>query len=286
MGIVSWVSNRKRKEGDTSAAPEEELSFFDHLEELRWHLIRSLAVVTAVGIALAVNMTFLVDKVLLWPLHGDFPTNKVMCNLNEALCFDKVDVQLIAIGPYEQIMRAMVIALFGGLIVAFPYVVWELWRFVKPGLRDIEVRGVRGIVAVVSSLFLIGAAFGYFIVCPFSIGFLSTFQISADIQNQWRIGEVISTILENVLACGLIFEMPVLVYYLTKLGILSSNFMRRYRRHAVVIILIIAAIITPPDPLSQILLFIPLQLLYEISIMVARVSERRMEKDAAADRAS
>lgn len=253
---------------------KKEMSFVDHLEELRWHIIRSLI---AIGIGMIFFFIYIQDfinYVVLAPFSSQFFINDFLCQMNETLCFGKIEVNFQATEPYEQFSRAFYISFIGGLIVAFPYVAWEFWRFLKPGLLDSEIKKTKSFVWVVSFLFIIGVNFGYFIISPFSVIFLSKFQIAEGVQNNWRIGSVIELISQITLAGGLLFQLPVLSYFLGRMGILTSKFMRNYRRHAVVVILIISGILTPPDPFSQIFLGIPMYLLYELSIWIVRSIEK------------
>ncbi len=247
----------------------------EHLEELRWHIIRSLI---AIGICMIFFFAFIQDfinQVVLAPFSAKFFINDFLCRMNETLCFGKIEVNLQATEPYEQFTRAIYIAFIGGFIVAFPYVAWEFWRFLKPGLLEEEIKKTQNFVLVVSILFLLGVCFGYFIISPFSVIFLSKFQIADGIQNNWRIGSVIELIAQITLAGGLLFQLPVLSYFLGRMGILSSKFMKKYRRHSIVLILVIAGILTPPDPLSQIFLGIPMYLLYELSIGLVKSIENK-----------
>lgn len=260
------------------------MSFFDHLEELRWHVVRSVVVLIVAMIIMFANMNWLVDGVIFGPLRRDFPTNQLLCRINPAACPpDKALAQIIATDPAEQFTKAILIAFVAALVITFPYLIWEVWRFVRPGLYDKEIKGTRGIVAIVSALFIVGVLFGYFVICPFTLSFFATFQLSPQIQNNWRIGEVISLIVMICLAGGLLFEMPVLSWALSKLGILQPQVMRTYRRHAFVVILIVAGILTPsPDVMSQLLLGIPMFGLYEVSIWIsAGVERNRRRKELA-----
>ncbi len=254
---------------------KKEMSFVDHLEELRWHIIRSLI---AIGIGMIFFFAFVQDfinLVILAPFSPKFFINDFLCQMNETLCFGKIEVNFQATEPYEQFSRAIYISFIGGLIVAFPYVVWELWRFLKPGLLDSEIKKTKGFVFVVSILFLLGVCFGYFIISPFSVIFLSKFQIADGVQNNWRIGSVIELIAQITLAGGLLFQLPVFSFFLGRMGILTSKVMRTYRRHAIVLILVIAGILTPPDPFSQIFLGIPMFMLYELSIWIVKSIEKK-----------
>lgn len=252
------------------------MSFFDHLEELRWHVVRIVLVLIVSMFVMFGNMRWLIDDVIFGPLKKDFVTNRLLCRINPAACpGEKVPIQIIATDPAEQFTKAILIAFVAALVVTFPYLVWEVWRFVRPGLYDKEVKGTRGIVSMVSLLFIVGVLFGYYVICPFTLNFFATFQLSADVHNNWRVGEVISLIVMICLAGGLLFEMPVLSWALSKLGVLKPAMMRTYRRHAFVVILIVAGILTPsPDVMSQLLLGIPMFGLYEVSIWISAAVQR------------
>ena len=261
------------------------MTFLDHLEELRWHLIRSFAAIVIIGIAIFIYRKWVVDEVILGLLGAEFPTNQLLCflrGLDSEACAKAVEASLIALSPQEQFLKTIEISLVGGFIVAFPYVLWEFWRFIKPGLHKHEARAVRGNVAVMSILFFIGVSFGYYIISPFSIQFFSSFTISDGIENTWRIGKVISLVMQIVLGAGIIFEMPILMYYLAKMGIITPDILKAYRRHAIVILLLMAAVITPPDIMSQVLIFIPLFLLYEVSVRIVKRVHKKREKELAA----
>lgn len=263
---------RSKKKQQTN--PNKEMSFLDHLEEFRWHLVRSLAVVAILMIVLFNYLDQLITMVVLAPFRPDFPVNAWLCAINDRLCFDKIDVIFQATEPYEQFTRAFFLAFVGGLVLGSPYILWEIWRFLKPGLRPTEKRLARWAVWSFFMLFNTGFAFGYFIITPFSVRFLSSFKLAPEVQNIWRIANVISLITEISIAGGLLFELPFVSFILSKFGILTPALMRKYRRHAVVVILIIAGILTPPDPLSQILLGVPMWGLYEISIFISTYVHR------------
>jgi sec-independent protein translocase protein TatC len=275
----AFRGNGKNKAGKPSA----EMSFLDHVEELRWHIIRSLIAIGIVGVFAFSNVQLLLDKVILAPFSPEFPMHKFLCGLQKSLCFDRIDVDFIAIDPYEQFLKAFGIAFIGGFIIAFPYIAWEFWRFIKPGLHPKEQKKLRGNVLIISFLFFTGIVFAYYVITPFSVSFLSNFKLSEAVQNQWKIGKVISLVTQIVIAGGLLFELPIVVYYLSRLGLISPEFMKSYRKHAMVILLIVAAIITPPDVLSQILIMIPLGILYEVSVRICVVVSRKREKELAGD---
>jgi sec-independent protein translocase protein TatC len=190
--------------------------------------------------------------------------------LGDALCIKSLNFDLINTQLSGQFTMHMWIAFVAGLILGFPYVIWELWRFVKPGLKETERKYTSGLVFFISTLFAIGVAFGYYIIAPLSINFLGNYQMSSDVKNMIEMDSFISTITTITLASGLVFELPIVVYFLTKIGLMSPQFMRKFRKHAVIVILIVAAVITPsPDVTSQLLVAFPLYLLYEISIFVS-----------------
>jgi sec-independent protein translocase protein TatC len=259
-----------------AANPASEMSFLEHLEALRWHLVRSAIVVFSLAILAFVYNDILFDKIIFAPRHADFWTYVQMCRLSDflglgdALCIKSLNFDLINTQLSGQFTMHMWIAFVAGLILGFPYVIWELWRFVKPGLKETERKYTSGLVFFISTLFAIGVAFGYYIIAPLSINFLGNYQMSSDVKNMIEMDSFISTITTITLASGLVFELPIVVYFLTKIGLMSPQFMRKFRKHAVIVILIVAAVITPsPDVTSQLLVAFPLYLLYEISIFVS-----------------
>ena len=259
-----------------AANPASEMSFLEHLEALRWHLVRSAIVVFSLAILAFVYNDILFDKIIFAPRHADFWTYVQMCRLSDflglgdALCIKSLNFDLINTQLSGQFTMHMWIAFVAGLILGFPYVIWELWRFVKPGLKEAERKYTSGLVFFISSLFAIGVAFGYYIIAPLSINFLGNYQLSTDVKNMIEMDSFISTITTITLASGLVFELPIVVYFLTKIGLMSPQFMRKFRKHAVIVILIVAAVITPsPDVTSQLLMAFPVYLLYEISIFVS-----------------
>jgi sec-independent protein translocase protein TatC len=258
-----------------------EMSFLQHLEELRWVIIRSLVAIV-IGATVAFCLRHVVfDIILLAPRTPEFPTNRLLCHLagvfhQSTLCINQQPFQLISITMAGQLNTHVFVSLIAGLIVAFPYVFYQFWGFVAPALHENERMHARGAIFSCSVLFLIGILFGYYIILPFSVHFLGTYQVSSQVINQINITSYISNVSSVVLASGLVFELPVVVYFLARIGILTASFMRKYRRHAIIVILIIGAIITPPDVLSQILVSIPLYALYEASIFIAaRIEKKR-----------
>ena len=252
-----------------------EMSFLEHLEELRWVIIRSIVAILLAAFAAFFCYQFMFDKVLLGPKSPDFFTNRLMCNLarildSPSICINSKSFQLINIDMAGQFNTHITITLYAGIILAFPYIIYQLWRFISPALYEEERKKARYAVQIISLLFFIGVLFGYYFITPFSVDFLGSYSVSNQVVNQINLSSYISLVSSLSLVTGLVFEMPVLVYFLTKIGILTPSFLKKYRRHAFVVILIIAAIISPPDVLSMTLIAIPLWLLFEVSILVSK----------------
>ena len=270
---------------DKGQSLEGEMSFFDHLEALRWHLIRSaLAIVVFTIIAFAFY-SWIYDHIIMAPSKPDFWTFRMMCDLGAFLhrdmCPNKINIKLINTEMAGQFTLMIDSSLMIGLILAIPYTLYELWRFIKPALHEKERKAASGFVFYASVLFLSGVLFGYYIITPVSLNFLAGFTVSASIENLFSVDSYMSSVSTLTLATGLVFELPILVYILANLGILTPKFMRETRRYAIVIILIIAAVVTPtPDMLTMTVVAIPLLLLYELSISVAGFVEKRKKKKA------
>lgn len=265
-----------------------EMSFLDHLEELRWHIIRSMASILIFTIAAWVFRNEIFGTIIMGPTKVDFWTNQVLCQLADmtgwtSLCLKQADFILQSREVSGQFMMALTQSIIVGLMFAFPYAFYEVWRFIRPGLKEKEQKAARGAVFWVSVLFFIGVSFGYFLVAPMAINFLATFKLDSSIQNQFDINDYISLLSMLTLACGLTFQLPMIAFVLSQVGILTPSFMREYRKHALIVILLLAAIITPsPDVISQLLVAFPLFGLYEISIIVSgRVLRRKMREEAA-----
>lgn len=266
---------KKRKSG------EAEMSFLEHLEELRWHIIRSILAIMVMMIVAFVFKNFLFDKIILAPKNPQFFTNRVFCQFGhflsehfhtknpDLLCINTTPFNLISIKMSGQLTTHITVAMVAGLIAAFPFVLREFWKFFRPALHSNEARHAKGAVLTSSLLFFLGVIFGYYMLAPLSIHFLSTYRISPDVVNQINVRSYIGTLTSLCLATGLVFELPIIAFFLTKIGVVTPSFMRKYRRHAIVVIFIVAAIITPPDVFSQTLVAIPLLLLYEVSIFIS-----------------
>ena len=260
--------------------PAGEMTFLQHLEALRWHVIRSVIAIVVIAVVAFINKSFIFDRIILGPKNPDFFTYRILCLLAEKynidICFNEINFEIISVDMSGQFTMHMWVAFVTGFVIAFPYFIWEIWRFVKPALSSRERKYSRGIVFFVSVLFMAGLMFGYFIIAPLSINFLGNYQVSSSVHNQITLSSYINTVTMLSLSAGLVFELPMIVYFLSKLGLITPQFMRKYRKHAMVVNLIIAALITPsPDVTSQMLVAIPLFLLYELSIYISKfVTER------------
>jgi sec-independent protein translocase protein TatC len=254
---------------------QKEMSFVDHLEELRWHIIRAVGSIVVFGSIAFLAKRFIFHDIILAPSRPDFLSYRLMCQLGQALgssglCIDQMGFTLQSRQMSGQLTMHIMVAALIGVSCAFPYAFWEIWRFIKPGLYPQEQKSSKGAVFFVSILFLMGLLFGYYVAAPMSINFLAGYQVDPSIINEFDLSSYISTLTTMCLSCAFMFEMPVIVFFLTKAGLISPEVMKLYRRHAIVVILVIAAIITPPDVISQMLIGIPLLLLYEVSIIVSR----------------
>ncbi len=259
-----------------------------HIEALRWHLIRGVLVWLAAAIAIFVFIDKVFDNIIYAPARPSFITYTALCRwshqlgLGQSLCMPPVNIPLqgnTVSGPF---MSALNIAMIGGIIVAFPYLFWELWRFIKPALSPKEVKYARGSIFWVSLFFFLGATFGYFLLAPFTFNFLANFTLGTIGAYKYMptLDDYIDTLNNIILGCGIAFELPILCYVLAKIGIITAKFLKKYRKYAYVIILIVAAVITPsPDWTSQTIVAVPLILLYEISVMLVAKVDRKKAKE-------
>lgn len=250
-------------------------TFGDHLEALRPHLIRSAAMLVVALVAAFLCKNVLVDSILFGPMQEWFPTNRLLAALAdstgvEQLRINEAGVDLVSTTMAGQLNLHLKIAFYVALIVAFPYMLWELWRFVRPALTERELAACRSFVGWVSLCFFSGVAFGYVVIAPLTVNFLSGYRVSGAVVNMIDVNSYLSTVIDVTLACGAIFQLPLLVWFLARMGILTADLMRRYRRHAIVVLAVVSAIITPPDVVSTILVILPLYGLYELSISIAR----------------
>jgi sec-independent protein translocase protein TatC len=260
-----------------------DMSFLDHLEVLRWHLVRAAIVIILFTILAFIFKGFVFDDVILAQKSADFWTYQLFCKFSyligngDALCMDDMSFSLINITMSGQFSLHIMVSLVSGVILSFPYILFEIWRFITPALAKNEKRNALGLVFSGSILFILGILFGYYFVSPLSVQFLGNYTVSDQVQNQITLGSFISTVTTVTLVCGLVFQLPLIVYFLSKLGLLTPDFMRKYRKHAVVVTLVLSAIITPPDISSQVLLTIPLLILYEFSIYVSKMVGKKKE---------
>jgi sec-independent protein translocase protein TatC len=266
-----------------------EMSFIDHLEELRKHIIRSILAILIFAVTIFIYIDWVFETIIKGPINPDFISYRVLCDfshwahMGDVLCMPPVTVNLQSTTFGGQFMGSISIAIVGGIIAAFPYIFWEFWRFIKPALKEKELKNTRFIIFWVSFFFFCGAAFGYFLLGPFTFNFLAGFQLGTKgtIITIPTFSDYLDNLINIILGCGIAFELPVLAYLLTKIGLITPSYLRRTRKYAAVIILIAAAIITPsPDWMSQLLVFLPLFFLYELSIIIsARVSKEQERRD-------
>lgn len=262
-----------------------EMSFLEHLEVLRWHLIRTVLVLIVFTILAFILKSFVFDTVFLGPYNLNFWTYKKLCVLSnllgfgDALCINDLGFEFANMAMAGQFMLHIRVSLIAGLILTVPYALWEFWRFFKPALSIKERRGTQGIVLSGTFLFMIGLLFGYYLIAPITIHFLGTYRVSNQVQNLISIKDYISTIAMTCFSMALVFELPIVVYFLSVPGILTPTIMRKYRKHAVLVIVVIAAIITPStDVLSQLLVSLPFMFLYELSIFVSKFVSNKNKK--------
>lgn len=263
--------NSNKKKGERS--PEKEMSFWEHLEELRTHLVRAVIILLLLAIAAFIMRKFIFDEILLAPKDPDFITYRAFCAigrwLSMDLCMGTVPMQIVNIQMSGQFMTHVYVSMMAAAVVAFPYILWEIWSFIRPALLPKEKKYSQGAVLYSTILFILGMLFSYFLIVPLTINFFSAYQVSTAVTNTITLSSYISTVVSVTLACGLVFELPIIVFFLTKIGILTPSFMKKNRKYVLVILLTIAAIITPPDVFSQILVTIPLMGLYEFSIFIS-----------------
>lgn len=269
---------------------EPSMSFLDHLEALRWHLIRSLIAILVFAVLGFVFKSILFDIIILGPKKEDFFTYQMLCKLSvylHGLMPDLINEDTICLGQgmpelqnfkmSGQFMTHMVVSIIAGFVCAFPYILWEVWRFVAPGLHSHERKYAGGIVIYCSLLFFCGVLFGYYVIAPLSVNFFLFYKVSESVQNIPNLSDYISMVTQIVVGCALLFELPVIIYFLSKLGIVTPSFLKKYRKHAVVVCLILSAIITPPDFISQLIVCVPLMLLYELGIYIAKIVTKKQE---------
>ncbi len=252
------------------------LSFLSHLEELRWHLVRSTIAIFIVAIVIFTFREFVYEKFLFAHLYADFPTYQWLCNLANSFgfisdfCTVSLNDKMQSLAPTSQIMNLIWTSLILGIIVAFPYILWEMWRFISPGLHKQERKKSKTFIFFASLLFFIGVLFSYYVIAPLSVYFFYNFEITDLIENKFDFKTHINLITNTLLGVSLMFELPVIIYFLTKIGLVTPDFLKKYRKIALVLVLVLSAIITPPDVASQVIVTIPIMILYEISIFISK----------------
>ncbi|HJU46137.1 MAG TPA: twin-arginine translocase subunit TatC [Chitinophagaceae bacterium] len=280
MALNSFLQRRAPRDAD--------MSFVDHLEALRWHIFRMVLYIAIAGVVIFIKIDWIFDKIIRGPIRKDFISYTGLCRFGQwigagdALCMPTVDTDLQSTAFGSMFMTSINIAIFGGIIVAAPFICWELWKFVKPALTSKEVKNTRGAVAFVSVFFFLGIAFGYFLLAPFTFSFLSNYKLGTSTMMVVKptLDDYIENLVDIIIGCGLAFELPVAAFVLTKIGLITPSFLRTYRKYAIVIILIVAAVITPsPDWMSQTIVTIPLWLLYEFSIFVSARVQKEEERE-------
>lgn len=269
-----------------------EMSFLDHLEELRWHLIRSTLAIVIIATVAFIFRTFLFDVIIFGPSYPDFISYDILCKISNLVgmnkgCIGEGDLDFIVQSRKVagQFNAAIWTSITAGVVVGFPYILYEFWKFISPGLYDNERKTSRGFIFVASLLFFTGAFFGYYVIAPLSVNFLAGFEVSANIENEFDIDSYIGLIRASVLAAGIIFELPIIIYFLTKIGLVTPKFLKKNRKYALVIVLILSAIITPPDISTQVIVAVPILILYEVSIFISRIVIKKEEKKLKAQQA-
>ena len=253
-----------------------DMSFLDHLEELRWHIIRSTISVLLIAIVAFLAKDIIFDQIIFGPKKGDFISYQVFCSISQsiggdAFCFEELPFRVQSRTVSGQFSAHLWTSILAGFILAFPYVIYEFWKFISPGMHENERKKSRGFIFITSLLFFIGVLFGYYVVTPFSINFLGSYQVSKEVLNEIDLSSFIGLVRSSSLACGLVFELPIIMYFLTKVGLVTPEILIKYRKYALILVLILAAVITPPDVSSQIIVAIPILILYQISIYISRI---------------
>ena len=284
MSIKGILAGKDKKE-KKPVKPNEEMSFLEHLEELRWHLVRISAAVVISAIVIFVNVKFIMDQILFAPKYPAFITNRIFAWV--ALKFNSPDLA-INTKPFNIINYDMAgqfstninIALIGGIIVSIPYIFWEFWRFIKPALYEKERKHATGAVFYSTMLFLLGVLFGYYLIVPLSTHFFGSYRVSDEVVNQINLNSYISSVTTIILGSGIVFELPIVIYFLAKVGLVGPGFLIKYRKHAYIVLLLLAAIITPPDVFSMLMVSGPLICLYELGVILAKgIEKKRVDKE-------
>jgi len=283
MSIKGILGGKEVKSKKTSKETGE-MSFLEHLEELRWHLVRSSVAIVAGAVIVFINVKLIIDNILFAPKYPEFVTNRFFAWIADKMNSPDLRIntkpfEIINIDMAGQFTTHLNIAMVGGIIISIPYIFWEFWSFIKPALYDKEKRYATGAVFYSSFLFLLGVLFGYYIIVPLTTHFFGSYSVSAEVVNQINLTSYISSVSTIVLGSGIVFELPIIIYFLSKVGIISSSFLATYRKHAYVALLLLAAIITPPDIFSMLVVSGPLILLYELGVILAKRIERNKKNE-------
>ena len=252
------------------SSSHDNMSFLEHLEELRWHIIRSLIAIVSAGFICFLMKDFIFDTIIFGPKKMDFPTYKFLCQaatfigVETTFCGDEFPFIVQNRTMAGQFSAHVMTSIISGFIISFPYILYEFWKFISPGLLEKEKAKSRGFIFISSLLFFIGVLFGYYIISPLSINFLGTYQVSSQVLNEIDLGSFISLVRSSAIASGIIFELPIIIYFLTKAGVVTPESLVKYRKYALVLVLVLAAIITPPDVASQIIVAIPIVVLLSL----------------------
>ena len=263
---------------------EADMSFLGHLEVLRWTLVRSSLAILAFGMVAFVMKDFIFNQILLSPKDPSFFTYRFLCSVSRKLGTDGLCIEEIPFIVQSRTMAGQFSAhiwtsIAFGFIMAFPYIIWEVWKFIKPALYENEKKHARSFILVTSFLFFMGILFGYYVITPLSINFLGSYRVADEVKNNFDLSSYTGLLKASCLSAGFIFELPIIVYFLTKMGLVTPEFLKEYRKYALVLVLILAAIITPPDIISQVIVAIPMVILYEVSIKISRFIIRKQEAE-------
>ena len=261
-----------------------EMSFLNHLEELRWLLVRSSVAIVIMASLTYFISDYLFDTIIFGPTRPSFFTYRFFCDLShqlgfaDSICITELPFIIQNTEMEGQVNMFVWMCLLAGFILSFPYILWQIWNFISPALYEKERKNAKLFIFISSLLFFLGVLFGYFVVIPMSVNFLATFTVSDMVKNQFTLDSYIGMVKTSIIASGLFFELPIIIYFLTKLGLVSPEFLRKYRRYAIVIVLIIAAIVTPPDVVSQTIVAIPMLIIFELSVIISSIVYKRKLK--------
>ena len=261
-----------------------DMSFLGHLEVLRWTLVRSSLAIVAFGMIAFVMKDFIFNSILLAPKDPSFFTYRFLCRVSQqlgtdGLCIDEIPFIVQSRTMAGQFSAHIWTSIAFGFILAFPYIIWEVWKFIKPALYDNEKKHARSFIVITSFLFFLGILFGYYVITPLSINFLGSYRVADEVRNNFDLSSYTGLLKASCLSAGFIFELPIIIYFLTKMGLVTPEFLKEYRKYALVLVLILAAVITPPDIISQVIVAIPMVILYEVSIKISRFIIRKQEAE-------